>query len=117
MEKSRKGGFIKDGDYIEVRLSKGATYEEMTAAAARSLELSLESTDFEGEPELTLFRTDGTIVPNQPISLDDPARSVPWTLERYLKSVKKSAAQLKLGIGYRYKVMGTSALLASGNLA
>ena len=104
MAKTRKGGYMKDGDVTEIRIAGSATYTEVVATAATALDLLPVEIDFEGDPELTLFRSDGTVVPNKPIVSNYSDRSEAWTLERYLKSSKKSAAQLKLGVGYRYKV-------------
>lgn len=94
---------MKGGDYTEVRVPGYATYTEVAATAGTALDLEVDQ-DFEGDPELILFRSDGTVVPNKAVMSDYLERSEPWTLERYLKSFQKSAAQLKLGIGYRYKV-------------
>ena len=101
MAKSRKGGFTKDGDFTEIRIEKSSSYDHVAAVAAEAIDLASEDDD-DSEMELYLFRTDGTVVPNQPITL--AKESVPWTLQHYLKSLKKTAAQINLGVGYRSKV-------------
>ena len=35
---------------------------------------------------------------------DCPIDELPWTPSRYLKSLRKTAGQLKLGVGFHYKV-------------
>ena len=104
MARSRKGGFVKDGDFTEIRIEKSSSYDDAVAVAAEAMDLEPEDEDVlaGAEMELYLFRTDGTVVPNQPITV--VKETLPWTLERYLKSLKKSAAQIKLGVGYRSKV-------------
>lgn len=97
MSRSRKGGFVKDGLYTEVRMSRNYSYEDFLAAADEALEIEVDTLE-EEDPELLLFRTDGTIVPNRPILYGNTEQ--PWTLDAYLKSMKKTAAQVKLGVGY-----------------
>ena len=57
-----------------------------------------EDEEEEEEARQSLFRIDGTVVPNIPIGNN------PWTVARYLKSLRKSPGQLKLGAGFYYKV-------------
>jgi hypothetical protein len=45
-----------------------------------------------GKP--SMFRIDGTKIPNSPIN------NQPWNVSRYLTSLRKSAGQLKLGVGF-----------------
>ena len=103
MVRSRKDGFIKEGDFTEVRIERGSTYSGVVAIAAESMGLETEEEEDDGaEPELALFRTDGTVVPNQPIVFGKETQ--PWMLERYLKSLMKTAAQVKFGVGFHCKV-------------
>ena len=50
------------------------------------------------EADLTLFRSDGTVIPNEEMN------SLPWTVGNYLRSIK-AASQVKLGVGYLIKVL------------
>ena len=99
MEHSRKG-YVRCGDYVEVRVPKAASYSYVVSCALEVLDAE-EDEEEKGEGKPSMFRIDGTIVPDSPI--DD----LPWTITRYLKSLRKSAGQIKLGVGFCY---GASAL-------
>ena len=58
MVRNRKGGYPRDGEYIEVRVKASSSYKELTEECKRVLELPGSSTGV-----LTLFRVDGIIVP------------------------------------------------------
>ncbi len=94
MIRNRKKGFSKDGSYTEVAVNRDASYDEVTLEAAEILDLS----EGEEEDELTLFRVDGTIIPNRPIG------DVPWSVRQYLSTLGSTGTQLKFGVGYKYKV-------------
>ena len=94
---SRKG-YKKDGGFVEVMLNGDSDYEAVVEQAAATLDLEEE----EGSTELHLFRVDGTVIPNTDVDVGGVTQS--WTLERYLRSQGKTAAQMKLGVGYRYMV-------------
>ena len=88
---------MRVGDYVEVRLPKTASYAAVAAHAIDVLQLEEEEEEKdEGEP--SIFRIDGTVVPECLIN------DLPWTIARYLKSLHKSPGQLKLGVGFYYRV-------------
>lgn len=89
-------GYIRSGDYVGVRVPKSASYAQVVGHALDVL--GVEVDDEEGEAKQSLFRIDGTVVPVNPVN------DLPWTLGHYLKSLRKSAGQLKVGVGYHYKV-------------
>lgn len=96
MSQSRKG-YIRSGDYIEVRVSKTSSHQQVVSQAIEVLELEEEDDENEdGEPRI--FCIDGTVVP------DCPIEELPWTPSRYLKSLRNTAGQVKLGVGFHYKV-------------
>ena len=77
MVRSRKGGFIKEGDFTEVRIERCSSYSDVVAIAAESMDLETEEEEEDdgAEPELVLFRTDGIVVPNQPIVFSERRHS------------------------------------------
>ena len=97
MGHSRKG-YVRYGDYIEVCVPKTASYSQLVNHALEVFDVK-EDEEEEGEPKTSMFRIDGTVVPECPIY------DLPWTVARYLKSMKKTARQLKPGAGFYYKVI------------
>lgn len=96
MRRCRKG-YIRSGDYIEVRVSKTSSYQQVVSQAIEVLGIEEEDGESEdGEPRI--FRIDGTVVPDCPID------ELSWTVSRYLRSLHKTAGQLKLGVGFHYRV-------------
>jgi hypothetical protein len=95
MGHSRKG-YIRCGDYVEVRVPKTASYSEVVSHALEVLDVEKDEEE-EGEAKPSVFRIDGTMVPDSPIN------NLSWNVTRYLKSLRKSAGQVKLGIGFFYK--------------
>ena len=93
---SRKS-YKKESGFMEVMLDGDSTYEDVVQLAAETMSLEKD----EDSTEL-LFRADGTMVPNIDVSVGGFSQR--WTLQRYLKSLGKTAAQMKLGVGYRYVV-------------
>ena len=89
MCKNRKRGYSKGGQYVEVHVPSRSTYDEIIKECVKVVQVPGSS-----RGELALFRVDGTLIPKQYFS----------TLFNYLKSMKKSAGQLKLGIGHGPKV-------------
>ena len=92
MGHSRKG-YVRCGDYVEVRVPKTASYSQVVSHALEVLE-----DEKEEEAKPSTFRIDGTMVP------DFLTNNLPWTVARYLKSLRKSAGHLKLGVGFYYRV-------------
>lgn len=77
---------------MEVRVCRNILYYDLVNES-----LQLEEAP---ESELSLFRSDGTIVPPTPI--DESGKE--WTLEYYLRSIERSAAQVRFGVGFISKV-------------
>ena len=62
MSRSRKG-YIRSEDYMEVRVSKTSSYQQVVSQALEVLELEEEDDESEdGEPRI--FRIDGTRLSN-----------------------------------------------------
>ena len=105
MERSRgrKCGFRKAGDYVEVRVPLSATYQDVVEAASLAVGIDDCSTSEEelsehSQRDLSLFRIDGTRIPNSPLDL-----STPWTIDSYMStfpSYQRSGMAVKLGVGY-----------------
>ena len=95
-----KKGYIRAGDYVEVRVPKASSYSQLVNHALKVLDVEKDEEE-EGQARPSMFRIDGTMVPE--CSIND----LPWTVARYLKSIRKSAGQLKLGVGFYYKVISS----------
>lgn len=98
--RTRKSGFNKVGEYVEVRVTPSSTYNEVFEAAAQAVDMYDDSSEEEltDLPEqLSLFRADGTRIPNSPVDL-----STPWTIDGYMStfpSYQRSRITIKLGVG------------------
>ena len=80
------------------RLCRSST-PKIASVAAHAIEvMQVEEEDEEEGGEPRIFRNDGTVVPDG--SIDD----LPWTISRYLKSLNKYPAQVKLGVGFYCRV-------------
>lgn len=93
MERSRKHGFKKCSDYVEVTLSGDENYDLCVHRAFASLGIEYD----EEEHTPTIVRMQGCRVLDQPVQQD--GRELPWTISRYVKSVfNKSTHSIKLGV-------------------
>ena len=81
---------------MEVRVQDGIEYNELVKTCAETLKLE----DPPPGSELSLFRSDGTLIP--PVATDESGSG--WVLRDYLKSINRSAAQIRFGVGYINKV-------------
>ena len=86
-------GYTKDTEYVEVRVKKNASYEEVASIAKGVVGLPDNDVGL-----LSLFRSHGTVVPDKSIA------DCKWTIGGYLKSLNKSCSQIKLGVGYLLQV-------------
>lgn len=86
-------GYTKDTEYVEVRVKKSASYEEVASTAKGVVGLPDKSIGI-----LSVFRSDGTVIPDKRIA------DCEWTIGGYLKSLNKSCSQIKLGVGYLLQV-------------
>lgn len=108
MVRSRKKGYIRNGDYIEVRVKMDASYREVVEASVQQLGAidSSSSEDDEWSGEAVLVRANGTVILDRPIETTMHS-SVPWEIGSYMKtftSFVKSGVPVKLGIGFVPKV-------------
>ena len=102
-------GYKKEGSFTEVMVRRDSEYATVARQAATTIELQDEDDD---GGELSLFRVDGTIIPRSLV--DVGGREKEWTLERYLRSIGRTASQLKLGVGYRADVCSIDITLQCG---
>jgi hypothetical protein len=103
---------MKVGDYVEVRVPQNASYGEVVEAAAQAVGLndpqstsSEEELAAESQGELSIFRSEGTRIPNSPLDL-----STPWTVHEYMSSFpsyQRTGTAVKLGVGYTDPVSST----------
>ena len=54
--------------------------------------------EYEEKDHPSMFRIDGARIPDSPIN------GLPWNVSRYLKSLRKSAGQIKVSVGYSHKL-------------
>lgn len=92
MERSRKGGIKKAGDYYEVALSVDDSYNKCVDKALHALSWEYDPSD--GSPHLC--RLNGCRIIDDGISID--GKLLPWTISRYLKSIGLKTHLVKLGI-------------------
>lgn len=94
MNKNRSNtGYARSTEYVEVRVKKSASYVEVASTAKGVLGLPDENIGI-----LSIFRSDGTVIPDKSIA------ECKWTIGGYLRSIRKSCSQIKLGVGYLLQV-------------
>lgn len=109
MVKTRKKGYVRRGDYIEVSVRSDATYGEVCQASLEELKSAESSTseDEEGSCEIVLMRANGTVILNRPVLTSQASGEVPWTIRSYMStftSFVRCGVPVKLGIGFVSKV-------------
>lgn len=92
--KQNSKGYGKATEYVEVRVQRNASYMDVATVSKSVVGLADEAIGV-----LSLFRSDGTVISDKNISPGSP-----WTIGGYLKSLKKSSSQIKLGVGYLMQV-------------
>ena len=102
MSVTRLGTYKKKGNYVEVAVDSDSCYDAVAAVGAEALGLETPTTDDEDcqlqNGPLSLFRTDGTIICDEPIQSRLGSRR--WSIGLYSSHFKKTPAQLRLGVGY-----------------
>lgn len=91
MEHLGKGKFNQVSGHREVQLARDDTYLAVVAMAAGALKLK-------DLGALSLFRQNGTVILNGSLTVKGARK--PWTIGNYLLAIKKSAHQIKLGVGH-----------------
>jgi len=92
MKGGRQGKHTKETP-LEIQASRGDTYEQFVKRAAQKYNLKAVS-----GKEISLFKMNGARILNETIAVDKNEK--PWTLGNYLRMLKKSAATVKIGVGY-----------------
>ena len=109
MVRSRKKGYVRRGDYVEVRVKLDASYRDIAETSVQQLH-SMESSSSEDEAwsgEPILIRANGTVILDRPILTSTPSMTVPWDIGSYMKtfsSFVKTGVPIKLGVGFVSKV-------------
>ena len=88
MRKGRGGAYSTDGVSIEVVADHSDTYDKLWERGCKALQIS------ERRSTLSLFTLAGAV-----IICDDRDNESNWSLGEYLRRVRKSPSELKLGIG------------------
>lgn len=92
----QKGGTILRGfesPPIEVKARKSDTYEKLLSRSTKALKMNPKKGKI-----ISFFRFSGTRVEDKNIIIRE--KNYPWSLRNYLLSMRKSAGQVKLGVGY-----------------
>ena len=87
MRKGRGGAYSRDGVSIEVVAARSDTYDKLLERGCKALQIS-------GRSTLSLFTLAGAV-----IICDDRDNESNWSLGEYLRRVRRSPSELKLGIG------------------
>ena len=88
--RTRRDSYRKDGDYYEVCVPPDSDYQSVCSISAEVLGVQIDE-----KQELRLFRTDDTMIADRNMT----GSHGQWTIGQYLKVVKRSSAQIKLGVG------------------
>ncbi len=104
MSATKKGDYKRSSGYVEVEVLKSDSYEETTRKIAECLEFNVEAKEC-----LALFKLNGTRILDKELSINKKKK--PWLIGNYMCFLKKSAGQVKLGIGTILKVSEVSFLL------
>ncbi len=92
MTRNRKGGFKKDGDFVEVTLMGGDCYQDVVAKSCEAL-----GVDPDPDTETaTLLRMSGSRVLDQPIH--NGPRVMAWSMKSYMDNVLGKSTKVKFGI-------------------
>ena len=92
MERSRKGGIKKAGDYYEVPLSGDDSYSQCVNKALNTLSWDYDTS--EGYP--CLCRLNGCRIIDDDLNIG--GRRLPWTVSNYINAIGLKSHQVKLGI-------------------
>ena len=92
MERSRKGGIKKAGDYYEVPLAENDSYSQCVNKAIHTLSWDYNSS----EEHPCLCRLNGCRILDADVSVG--GRRLPWTLSNYVKAISLKTHQIRLGI-------------------
>ena len=93
MEPVKQGGDYKRcSGFVEIEVLRTDKYDEVTMKISDCLGLSLQENE-----SYALFKMNGARILDKDLSVH--GKQKPWLIGNYLSHVKKSAAQLKLGIG------------------
>ena len=93
MELSKRGIFTRSKSFVEVDAYKRDSYETIAKRAAKKCQLSYTKGKI-----LSLFKINGARILNEAITLNGKLK--PWTMGCYMQLLKKSAGNIKLGVGY-----------------
>lgn len=96
MVEGRRGTFsrVKCGSLIEINACRGDSYSVIACKAAKKCRLAHVE-----NKTLSLFKLNGVLILDEEVTINGKIR--PWTLGNYLLLMKKSSANIKLGVGYR----------------
>lgn len=100
MVRSRKKGYIRRGDYIEVRVKLDASYRDVAEASVQQLQSmdSSSSGDEEWSGEPTLIRA---VILDRPIQTTLESPGLPWDIGTYMRtfsSFVNTGVPVKLGV-------------------
>ena len=88
MRTGRGGAYSRDGVAVEVFADRSDTYDKLLEKGCKALQIG------ERRSTLSLFTVGGAV-----ILCDQRNNESSWSLGDYLRMVRKSPSELKLGIG------------------
>ena len=94
MKPNKVGTFHKASNHVEMEALKDDDYDAFMKRAVEACNISAK----EGKV-LTLFKMNGAVIRDVPVMLKGYCSERPWTIGNYLQLMKKSASQVKIGIG------------------
>lgn len=92
MSETKSGDYKRCSGFVEVEVSKADNYEIVIGKIADCLEINVQDDEY-----LALFKLNGTRILNKELTINKIKR--PWLIGNYLSFIKKSASQVKFGIG------------------
>ena len=94
MKPSTAGIFRRTSSHFEIEALKDDKYDAFVRRAAEACNISAK----EGKV-LTLFKMNGAVIRDVPMMLKGYRKERSWTIGNYLLLMKKSASQVKIGVG------------------
>ena len=94
MSRTRKGGFKKNGDFVEVTVGANDSYQDVISKSCDGLGISADR-----ETEIAvLLRMSGSRILDLPI--DNGLKVTPWTMLGYTENVLSKSTKVKFGIAF-----------------
>ena len=94
MKPSKGGTFRRASNHFEMEAMKDDDYNAFAQRAAEACSISTKK-----GMVLTLFKMNGAVIRDVPMMLKGYRKEKSWTIGNYLQLMRKSASQVKIGVG------------------